>query len=77
MRAADRKRHKGQMVIGYILLFILVIAALMTMGSYIRNSMSGKIRQTGDTIGAGGQYDPGEGYGYHHTGATTDTHGDD
>jgi hypothetical protein len=65
--------NKGQMIVGYLLVFVLVIAALMVMGSYIRNSMSGKIRSVGDSIGGGEQYDPGPGYGHYHTGASTDT----
>jgi hypothetical protein len=76
-KAKGNKR--AQMIVGYLLLFVIVIAALMVMGSYIRNSMSGKIRQAGDSFGGGEQYDPGPGYGHFHSGSdseqTTDTSG--
>ena len=72
-KAGNAPRDKGQIVVGYALVFIIVVAALMVMGAYIRNSMSAKIRATGDSIGSGEQYDPGPGYGHFHTGASTDT----
>jgi len=65
------KLNKGQSILGYLILFMLVAAALFTMGYYIRNAMSGRIRQAGDSIGGGAQYDPGPGSG--HFGSDTAT----
>jgi len=61
----------SQSIIGYILIFIVVIAALLGMSKYMRNAMSGKLRQAGDSFGGGAQYDPGTGYGAFSTGGTT------
>ena len=64
---------KAQMIVGYLLLFVIIVAVLMLMGSYIRNSMSGKIRQAGDTFGGGAQYNPDSNSGYFHTGTDSET----
>jgi hypothetical protein len=76
---APALRKKAQMIVGYLLLFVIVVAALVVMGNYVRNSMSGKIRQAGDSFGGGAQYNPDSNSGYFHTGpageTTTDTSG--
>jgi len=63
--------RRGQFIVGYVVLLAIVIAALMVIGSYVRNAMSGKIRQGGDALGSGGQYDPGPGYGPFNAGGKT------
>jgi len=72
----QQKRNKAQTILGYLLIFIVVMAALIVISKYVRNSMSGKIRQAGDSIGGGAQYDPGSGIfstGMTTTGANDDT----
>jgi len=53
-----RKKHSGQSLLDYILLFTIVIAALLIMGYYIRNSLSGKYRDAADIFGQGENYQP-------------------
>jgi len=48
----------GQGVLDYILVFTIVIAALLIMGYYIRNGLSGKYRETADVFGQGEVYIP-------------------
>jgi Flp pilus assembly pilin Flp len=55
-----RKSLTGQSILDYTLLFAIVVAALLIMGYYIRNSISGKYRDTGDTFAGGEQYIPGQ-----------------
>jgi len=61
------------MIVGHLLFFVIIVAALMLLASYIRNSMSGKIRQAGDTFGGGAQYNPDSSSGYYHTGTSSET----
>jgi len=53
-----RKNRAGQSLLDYVLLFTIVIAALLIMGYYIRNSLSGKYREAADVFGQGEQYIP-------------------
>ena len=53
-----RKNISGQSLLDYILLFTIVIASLLIMGYYIRNSLSGKYRETADVFGQGETYIP-------------------
>ncbi len=49
----------GQAILDYVILLAVVIAALLIMGYYIRNSLSGKLREGADAIGQGDVYRPG------------------
>ena len=53
-----RKNLAGQSVFDYVLLFTIVVAALLIMGYYIKNSLSGKYRDTADVFGQGENYIP-------------------
>jgi uncharacterized protein (UPF0333 family) len=53
-----RKDASGQSLLDYILLFTIVVAALLIMGYYIRNSLSGKYREAADVFGQGETYNP-------------------
>ena len=46
-------------VIEYIVLVVVIIAALASMSEYIRRAVSGKWREVGDVFGFGRQYEPG------------------
>ena len=54
-----RKSTAGQSLLDYILLFAIVVAALLIMGYYVRNSLSGKYREAADVFGQGEVYIPG------------------
>jgi len=49
---------KAQGLLDYLFMFIIVIAALIIMGYYIRNSLSGKHRDAADVAGQGEIYIP-------------------
>lgn len=53
------KKTNGQSILDYVILLGVVIVALLIMGYYIRNSISGKLREGADTIGRGEVYGPG------------------
>ena len=51
--------RRAQGILDYVFALLIVIASLLIMGYYIRNSFSGKYRQTADSFGGGEVYDPG------------------
>jgi uncharacterized protein (UPF0333 family) len=51
------KSKQAQSILEYALVLMIVIAALMIMSYYTRNSLAGKIRATGDIFGKGEVYD--------------------
>jgi hypothetical protein len=53
-----RKNIVAQSLLDYILLFTIVVAALLIMGYYIRNGLSGKYREAADVFGQGETYKP-------------------
>lgn len=55
-----RKNSAGQGTLDYVLLFAIVVAALLIIGYYVRNSLSGKYRDTADVFGQGENYIPGQ-----------------
>ena len=62
---AIRRNHrnlfeKGQAMLDYLFLLTIVIAILLLMGYYVRNSLSGKLRESADTFGRGEVYLPGD-----------------
>lgn len=50
------KRAQG--ILEYIFLIIVIIAALLIIGYYVRNSLAGKMREGADTFGQGEVYLP-------------------
>lgn len=52
-------KKNGQAILDYTILLLIVIAALVIMGYYVRNSISGKMREGADSIGGGDVYRPG------------------
>jgi nitrogen fixation protein FixH len=54
-----RKGVLGQSLLDYVLLFTIVVAVLLIMGYYVRNSLSGKYREAADVFGQGEVYIPG------------------
>lgn len=67
----QKNNRSAQSITGFVMIFVIVIATLLVMSKYVRNSMSNKVRQAGDSLGGGAQYDPGPGYGPFSTGAST------
>jgi len=55
-----RKNLTGQSLLEYVLIFAIIVAALLIMGYYIRNSLSGKYRDTSDVFGQGETYIAGQ-----------------
>lgn len=50
--------NRAQTIIEYVALFCLVVAALLIMGYYLRNTFSGKFREAADSVGGGEVYRP-------------------
>jgi hypothetical protein len=53
-------KKNAQSILEYVILLIVVIVCLAAMRSYFRNSLSGKLRDAGDSIGQGEVYQPGK-----------------
>jgi hypothetical protein len=51
-------RKAGQAILDYLMLLLIVIASLTVMGYYIRNTLSGKMREGSDSIGQGETFRP-------------------
>jgi hypothetical protein len=54
------KNRGGQSILDYVFLVCIVIVGLLIMGYYIRNSLSGRFRETADVFGSGEVYHPGK-----------------
>lgn len=52
-------RNRGAFSLEYAVLIAVVAAGLIGMSIYIKRSLCGKWRETGDTFGYGRQYQPG------------------
>ena len=52
---------KTQTMIGYTMLFAALVAAIIMLSTYFRNSVGGRWRDTGDVFGGGEVYDPYDG----------------
>lgn len=52
-------KRAGQAILDYVMLLFIVIASLIIMGYYIRNTLSGKMREGADSIGQGEVFRPG------------------
>jgi len=50
---------KGFSSLEYVVLIIVIIAALVVMSSHLRRAISGKWRTAADSFGQGRQYAPG------------------
>lgn len=51
-------KNRGFSVIEYSLLIAIVAAGLIAAAVYLKRGIMGKWRQSGDTFGAGRQFDP-------------------
>ena len=49
---------KSQSMLDYVFLLAILVASLLIMGYYIRNSLSGKFREAADVFGKGELYKP-------------------
>jgi Flp pilus assembly pilin Flp len=59
MERIARKRHsRAGLAIDYVLLWVIVIAALISMSVIIKRALCGKWRQSADSFGYGRQYEP-------------------
>ncbi len=54
----QKMKKNAQGIIEYLVLLCIVIAVLLVMGHYLRNSLSGKARESADVFGQGEVYDP-------------------
>ena len=52
-------KARSQAILDYVILLAVIIAALLIMSYYIRNSISAKLREGADVIGQGEVYSPG------------------
>ena len=50
--------HVGIELQKYVLVLVIIIAVLLVMGYYIRNSLAGRIREGADVFGEGQTYLP-------------------
>jgi len=50
------KRKKGFLSLEYALLIAILVVALIGMSLYFQRSLSGKLREAGDSLGFGRQY---------------------
>ena len=53
-------RKTAQSILEYLILLIVVVACLVIMRHYLRNAISGKLREGADSIGQGEVYRPGK-----------------
>ena len=51
-------RKNGVSTIEYVMMIVVLIAAMLVMQKYILRAMSGRWRNIGDSFGFGRQYDP-------------------
>lgn len=51
-------RQRAQSLLEYVVSFAIVVAVLLIMGYYVRNSLSGKYREGADVFGRGETYKP-------------------
>ena len=53
----NRRRKRAQSILEYVVVFLVVIVALAIMSRYVKRSLVGKGRETGDVFGRGEVYD--------------------
>jgi uncharacterized protein (UPF0333 family) len=53
------KSQRASFTIEYGALIVIIVLALLAMQFYLKRSMFGKLRSTGDMFGQGKQYEPG------------------
>jgi hypothetical protein len=51
-------KKNSQSILEYLVLLIIIIASLVIMRYYLRNTLSGKLREGADSIGQGEVYRP-------------------
>lgn len=54
------KSRKVQSILEYVVMFLVAITAMCIISHYVRNSLSGKFRETADVFGGGEVYAPGD-----------------
>ncbi len=50
--------RRGQQIIEYVVVFVVVIGVLLVMGYYVRAGLAGKYREAADSFGQGQVYAP-------------------
>lgn len=53
------KKNKGFSILEYVMLTIIVMAALLAMQVYLRRAVMARYREAADTFGFGRQFEPG------------------
>ncbi len=53
-----RSSQKGFSTIEIVMVFTIILAVLIGFGGYIKRSLAGRWKNTGDALGQGRQYDP-------------------
>ena len=56
------RRRKGQSMLEYAMIIAVIVGALIAMQIFLRRSVQGKLRDSVDDIGGGGQYSAGDMY---------------
>lgn len=51
-------KKQAQGILDYIFVLLIVIVVILLMGAFIRNALSGKMREAADTFGQGEVYAP-------------------
>ncbi|MCX5706982.1 MAG: hypothetical protein NTW13_04940 [Candidatus Omnitrophica bacterium] len=58
MRRSFKRKNLSQSILEYIVVIIVITAALVAIAAYYKRSLQGKYRQAGDVFGQGSQYTP-------------------
>ncbi|MCX5706481.1 MAG: hypothetical protein NTW13_02260 [Candidatus Omnitrophica bacterium] len=53
-----KPKNLSQSILEYLVVIIVITAALVAIAAYYKRSLQGKYRQAGDVFGRGGQYTP-------------------
>ncbi len=54
-----RGTKKGISMLEYVTVIVIIVSALLAMRFYLKRSISGSFRSSGDAFGQGRQYEPG------------------
>lgn len=55
------KDKRASSIVDYVLVFFVVMAVIVSMGAYIKRTLMGKYKETGDAFSHGRQYEPPKG----------------
>lgn len=53
----NRRKKRAQAILEYVVVFLVVLVALAIMSRYVKRSLVGKGRETGNVFGRGEVYD--------------------